>query len=62
MDSEDEQHLNEIGDEIAVPQQLRSPLRDDPHDRNDRQREGKGYEQRHAVVAIKPLPSVISSS
>ena len=53
MDEHDEQCLDGISDEVAVPQETGYELRDEPDDGNDRQRQGEGDKQGHAMMGIE---------
>ena len=46
-------NLDDIGHQIAVPDEVWQELRDEPKHRDDRQRQGKRDKQRHAVIAIQ---------
>ena len=51
VEDEDGDTLHKVGDEVAVPQQIRCPLGDCPQNGDDRQREREGDEQSHVVMA-----------
>ena len=53
MDDHDEQCLDGISDEVAVPQQLWSKVRYEPEHGNNRQRQGEGDKQGHAMMSIE---------
>ena len=53
MDDHDEQCLDGIGNEVAVPQQFGSKVRHEPKHGNDRQRQGEGNEKGHAMMGIE---------
>ena len=53
MEDKDDEGLQEIGYEIAIPQPPGRPPGDGPHDGYHGQREGKGDEQRHAVMTVE---------
>ena len=53
MEQHDEQHLDDVGYQVAVPEQSRHEHGDDPKHGDDGQRKGEGDEQRHLVVAVE---------
>lgn len=53
MDDHDEQCLDGISDEVAVPQEVGSKVSDEPKHGNDRQRQGEGDEECHAMMGIE---------
>ena len=53
VEDEDGEGLDDIGDEVAVPQGFGPPSGHEPQHGDDRPREGERDEERHAMVVIE---------